>query len=152
MNTLSYKTLSLKKGDLIPQRNWLVVDVAGKPLGRAASQIAKLLQGKHKPNYTPHMLCGDYVIVLNAEKVVLTGKKWKQKIYKRHTGYPGGERFRTAREQWERDPRRLIELAVKRMLPKNKLGRRMLRQLLKVYVGSEHPHQAQQPEKRELKI
>ncbi len=147
MDPVSYKTTYLKKGEI--QREWLVVDVSGIPLGRAASKIATLLMGKHKPSYTPHVISGDYVIVINAEKIVLTGKKWDQKIYKRYTGYPGGERFRTARQQWEKDPRVLIMQAVKRMLPKSNLGRLMLKNL-KVYVGNEHPHEAQKPRKIEI--
>ena len=149
MDPISYKTKYLKPGEF--QREWLVVDVAGKPLGRVASRIATLLMGKHKPSYTPHVLSGDYVIVINAEKVELTGKKWDKKVYKRYTGYPGGERFTTAKEMREKHPERLIQLAVKRMLPKNKLGHRMMRNL-RVYVGPEHPHQAQNPKKVELDI
>ncbi len=147
MDPVSYKTTYLKEGEV--QREWLVVDVSGKPLGRAASKIATLLMGKHKPSYTPHVISGDYVIVINAEKVALTGNKWDKKIYKRYTGYPGGERFRTAREQWTKDARVLITKAVQRMLPKNNLGRLMMKNL-KVYVGSEHPHEAQKPKQIEI--
>ena len=149
MDPISYKTKYLTQKDI--KREWLLVDVAGKPLGRVASQIAKLLIGKHKPSYTPHMLSGDYVIVINAEKVELTGKKWDQKVYVRYTGYPGGERFIKARDLREKHPERLIQLAVKRMLPKNKLGHRMMRNL-RVYAGEEHPHEAQNPKKIELDI
>ena len=149
MDPISYKTKYLTPKDI--KREWLVVDVAGKPLGRVATQIATLLMGKHKPSYTPHMLSGDYVIVINAEKVELTGKKWDQKTYVRYTGYPGGERMIKARDLREKHPERLIQLAVKRMLPKNKLGHRMMRNL-KVYAGAEHPHEAQNPRKIELDI
>jgi len=128
---------------------WWLVDAKGKVLGRLASQIAKILMGKHKPEYTPHVDTGDYVVVINADKVVLTGKKWKEKIYYWHTGWPGGLRQMTAEEMLKKHPERLIYLAVKRMLPKNKLGRKMLKKL-KVYAGDSHPHQAQKPQPLEL--
>ncbi|SHE39408.1 LSU ribosomal protein L13P [Marinitoga hydrogenitolerans DSM 16785] len=131
------------------ERKWYVVDAAGMSLGRLASQVAKILQGKHKPTYTPHVDTGDYVIVINAEKIVLTGKKWTQKKYYRHTGYPGGIKEQTAKEILEKYPERLIEKAVKGMLPKTTLGRHMFKKL-KVYSGSSHPHEAQKPEKLEL--
>lgn len=131
------------------ERKWYVVDAEGKSLGRLAAQIAKVLQGKHKPTYTPHVDTGDYVIVINAEKVVLTGKKLTQKKYYRHSGYPGGLKEQTAKEILEKYPERLIEKAVKGMLPKTKLGRHMYKKL-KVYAGSNHPHEAQKPEKLEL--
>jgi len=131
------------------ERKWYVVDAEGKSLGRLASQIAKILQGKHKPTYTPHVDTGDYVIVINAEKIVLTGKKLTQKKYYRHSGYPGGLKEQTAKEILEKYPERLIEKAVKGMLPKTKLGRHMFKKL-KVYSGSNHPHEAQKPEKLEL--
>ncbi|WP_129410007.1 50S ribosomal protein L13 [Marinitoga lauensis] len=131
------------------ERKWYVVDAAGMSLGRLAAQVAKVLQGKHKPTYTPHVDTGDYVIVINAEKIVLTGKKWTQKKYYRHTGYPGGLKEQTAREILEKYPERLIEKAVKGMLPKTTLGRHMFKKL-KVYSGSNHPHEAQKPEKLEL--
>ncbi|ACM23215.1 50S ribosomal protein L13 [Thermotoga neapolitana DSM 4359] len=131
------------------ERKWYVVDASGKVLGRLATRIAKILMGKHKPTYTPHVDTGDYVIVVNADKVVLTGKKLDQKVYYWHSGYPGGLKSMTARQMLQKHPERLIWLAVKRMLPKNKMGRRMLRRL-KVYASSEHPHQAQKPEPIEL--
>ncbi|MBM7558837.1 50S ribosomal protein L13 [Marinitoga litoralis] len=131
------------------ERKWYVVDATGMSLGRLASQVAKVLQGKHKPTYTPHVDTGDYVIVINAEKIVLTGKKLTQKKYYRHSGYPGGIKEQTAKEILEKYPERLIEKAVKGMLPKTTLGRHMFKKL-KVYSGSNHPHEAQKPEKLEL--
>jgi large subunit ribosomal protein L13 len=126
-------------------RRWYVVDAAGVPLGRMSTQVARLLMGKHKPTYSPHMDMGDFVVVINAEKTVLTGKKEEQKVYYRHTGRPGSLRSETAGERRQRRPQMLVEDAVRRMLPKNRLGRALYRKL-KVYAGSEHPHQAQQPE------
>ncbi len=137
------KTFQAKKEDL--DRKWYVVDATGKTLGRLASQVASILRGKHKPTYTPHVDTGDFVIVVNADKVRLTGRKLQNKIYYRHTGYPGGLRAQTAREMLATRPERVIELAVWGMLPHNSLGRRQIRKL-KVYRGSEHPHAAQQPE------
>jgi len=137
------KTTMVKKEEV--QRKWYVVDASGKVLGRLASQIAKILMGKHKPNYTPHVDMGDYVIVVNADKVVLTGKKWKQKVYYWHSGYPGGLKSMTAEQMLQKHPERLVWLAVKRMLPKTVLGRRMLKRL-KVYASPTHPHEAQKPE------
>jgi large subunit ribosomal protein L13 len=131
------------------ERKWYVIDASGKVLGRLATRIAKILMGKHKPNYTPHVDTGDYVIVVNADKVVLTGKKLDQKVYYWHSGYPGGLKSLTARQMLEKHPERLIWLAVKRMLPKNRKGRKMLKRL-KVYASPEHPHQAQKPEPIEL--
>ncbi|MDL1955732.1 MAG: 50S ribosomal protein L13 [Candidatus Desulfofervidus auxilii] len=136
------KTFMLRKEDV--ERKWYVVDASGKILGRLASQIAIRLMGKHKPIYTPHVDTGDYIIVINAEKIRLTGKKWEKKLYYRHSGYMGGLKVLTAKQMWEKRPERLIELAVKRMLPKNKLGRKMLKKL-KIYAGPKHPHQAQKP-------
>ncbi len=126
------------------KREWWVVDAEGQTLGRLASRVAAILRGKHKPYYTPHVDCGDYVIVVNAEKIRVTGRKLDQKIYYRHSGYPGGLYQRTLREMLQKHPERVIELAVKRMLPKNRLGRKMFKKL-KVYAGPNHPHQAQQP-------
>jgi large subunit ribosomal protein L13 len=123
---------------------WYVVDATDKVLGRLASQIAKILRGKHKPEYTPHFDAGDYVIVTNAEKIKVTGKKVQDKVYYRHSGYPGGIKETTYEKLQQKDPTRIIEIAVKGMLPKNPLGRDMLSKL-KVYAGSEHPHTAQQP-------
>jgi large subunit ribosomal protein L13 len=132
-------------------RKWYIVDAEGKPLGRLASEIAKILRGKNKPTFTPHVDTGDYVIVLNAEKVVLTGKKLDQKIYRHHSLYPGGMKEVKYRTFMAQKPEKAIELAVKGMLPKNTLGRAMYKKL-KVYKGAEHDHQAQQPENLEINI
>ncbi len=142
MDTLSYKTISANKENA--DKKWLLVDAEGIPLGRLASEVAKLLRGKHKPNFTPHADCGDYVVVINAEKISLTGKKWDQKIYMRYTGYPGGQRTRTASEVMARKPFALVEEAVRGMLPKNTLGRQLFRNM-HVYVGPNHKHEAQSP-------
>jgi large subunit ribosomal protein L13 len=131
------------------ERQWYVVDAEGKTLGRLASEIAKILRGKHKPIYSPSVDCGDYVIVLNADKFSVTGRRLDQKTYYRHSGYPGGISSITLREQLEKHPTRPLEAAVKGMLPKNPLGRQMLKKL-KLYTGTEHPHQAQQPVELEL--
>lgn len=131
------------------ERRWWVVDATGHTLGRLASRVAALLRGKHKPLFTPHVDCGDYVIVVNAEKVVLKGKRAEQKEYFRYTGYPGGARFEKVADLLAKNPTKVIEHAVYGMLPKNRLGRRM-RLKLKVYAGQNHPHQAQQPEPYEL--
>ncbi|NLU51403.1 MAG: 50S ribosomal protein L13 [Clostridiaceae bacterium] len=133
------------------EKKWYVVDVEGKVLGRAASEVAKILRGKHKPEYTPHVDTGDYVIVLNADKVVLTGKKLDQKLYRRHTGWIGHLKEIKYRHFLATKPERVFELAVKRMLPNNRLGRAMFKKL-KVYAGSQHNHQAQKPEVLELNI
>lgn len=132
------------------ERKWVVVDAADKPLGRVATEVATLLRGKHKPEYTPHVDTGDFVIVINASKVRLTGKKAEQKMYYRHSGYPGGIKAVSAGDLRENRPDRMIEQAVKGMLPKNSLGRQQLKKL-KVYAGSEHPHEAQKPEKWEVR-
>ncbi len=142
MDTLSYKTVSANKATAT--KEWLLVDADGWALGRLSSEVAKLLRGKHKPNFTPHVDCGDNVVVINAEKINLTGKKWTDKSYIRHTGYPGGQRSLTATELFDKDPTRLVENAVKGMLPKNKLGSAIFRNL-KVYVGAEHGQEAQKP-------
>lgn len=142
MNTLSYKTVSANKATV--QKEWLVVDAEGHNLGRFASKVAVLLRGKHKPNYTPHVDCGDNVIVVNAEKINLTGNKLEEKTYIRHTGYPGGQRVLTAKVMQQKDPARLVEKAVKGMLPKNKLGAELFRNL-NVVVGATHKHEAQKP-------
>jgi large subunit ribosomal protein L13 len=136
------KTYTVRKGDI--KREWYVVDAQGKTLGRLASQIAQILRGKHKPIYVPHLDCGDYVIVVNAEKVRVTGKKLDQKFYYRHSGYPGGIKSINLRDQLQKHPTRVLEAAVRGMLPKNRLGRAMIKKL-KVYAGGSHPHQAQQP-------
>ena len=143
MDTLSFKTEFAKKGET--EQKWYIIDAEGEVLGRLASRIAHVLRGKHKPSYTPHVDCGDYVIVVNADKVRLTGQKMNQKEYITFSGYPGGQKVRTAKELLDKKPYALIENAVKGMLPKNKLGRAMLKKLF-VYEGGEHPHQAQQPE------
>jgi len=137
------KTYSVKAGEI--ERRWWVVDAEGQVLGRLASEIAHILRGKHKPTFTPHLDTGDYVVVINAEKVRLTGNKMDQKTYFRHSGYMGSEKFIPVRRMLDTHPERVVELAVKGMLPKNALGRRM-REKLRVYPGTEHPHAAQQPE------
>lgn len=142
MNTLSYKTVSANKTTV--KKEWVVVDAEGHNLGRLATKVAMLLRGKYKPNYTPHVDCGDNVIVINAEKINLTGNKLEDKTYIRYTGYPGGQRSLTAKQIQAKNPAILIEKAVKGMLPKNKLGAQLFRNL-SVNVGSEHKHAAQQP-------
>jgi len=139
----SQRTFMAKPGQV--ERRWHLVDAQGQPLGRLAARIALILQGKHRPTYTPHVDTGDFVVVVNARQVVLTGRKWAQKCYYRHSGYPGGLKVRTARELRDRKPEELIRHAVRGMLPKNQMGRRLLKKL-KVYAGSEHPHEAQCPE------
>jgi len=141
------KTYSVKEKEI--QRDWLLVDATDKTLGRLATQVAARLRGKHKPNWCPHLDVGDFIIVVNAEKVRLTGRKWDQKMYHHHSGYPGGIRSFTAKAVLQRKPEELIRLAVRGMLPKNSLGRKQLRKL-KVYVGAEHPHSAQQPQTWEV--
>ena len=131
------------------ERNWLVVDASGKTLGRLATQIADALRGKRKPEYTPHVDTGDFVIVVNAEKITVTGRKREEKRYYRHSGYPGGLRSRTLNDMLERRPEEVIRLAVKGMLPRSRLGRAQLRKL-KIYAGPEHPHAAQQPQEMEV--
>lgn len=148
MDTLSYKTVSANKNTVT--KEWLLVDADGLALGRLASEVAILLRGKHKPNFTPHVDCGDNVVVINAEKINLTGNKWTDKSYIRHTGYPGGQRSLTANELFDKDPTRLVEKAVKGMLPKNKLGSAIFRNL-KVYAGAEHDQEAQKPKVINLK-
>jgi large subunit ribosomal protein L13 len=143
------KTYIAKDSEIEAARQWFLVDVEGQILGRIASRIASLLKGKNKPFYSPHQDVGDFVIVVNAEKIAVTGNKLKDKIYHKHTGYPGGQKAITMETMLRHHPERIIELAVKRMLPKNALGRKMFRKL-KVYVGSEHPHQAQQAVKFDL--
>ncbi len=142
MDTLSYKTVSANKNTVT--KEWLLVDADGQALGRLASEVAKLLRGKHKPSFTPHVDCGDNVIIINAGNVKLTGNKWNDKTYIRHTGYPGGQRSLTATEMYKKDPARLVEKAVKGMLPKNKLGAEMFRNL-KVYADANHGQEAQKP-------
>lgn len=136
------KTYAVKANEV--EREWFVVDAEGKTLGRLASQIAMILKGKHKPIYSPHLDVGDYVIVVNAEKVRVTGRKLEQKFYYRHSGYPAGLKSISLKDQLSRYPTRVLEAAVRGMLPKNRLGRRMIKKL-KIYAGPQHPHQAQQP-------
>ncbi len=135
----------MKKSDALAQRQWYIVDAGGKVLGRLASEVAKVLRGKHKPTFSPHVDGGDFVVVVNAKGVKLTGKKLEQKVYYRHSEYPGGLRSTTAEEKLKTRPDAVVHLAVKGMLPKNRLGRGLLKKL-KVYAGPEHPHQAQLPQ------
>ncbi len=141
------RTFTAKKEEI--KREWYLVDAEGQTLGRLASRIAPIIKGKHKPIYTPHLDCGDFVVVINADKVRVTGRKLDQKIYYWHSQYPGGIKSVTLRDQLARYPERVVQAAVRGMLPKNKLGRRMIKKL-KVYAGDSHPHQAQQP--KPLKI
>ena len=143
MDTLSYKTISANKATA--DKQWVLVDAEGQSLGRLSSKVAKLLRGKHKPSFTPHVDCGDNVIVINAEKVNLTGNKWNDKTYIRHTGYPGGLKETNFEKLLAHKPEMVIEKAVKGMLPKGPLGRAMFRKM-KVYAGAEHSHAAQQPQ------
>ncbi|MHC4445814.1 MAG: 50S ribosomal protein L13 [Planctomycetota bacterium] len=143
------KTYSAKPDEVGGQ--WHIVDAEGKTLGRLATRLATILMGKHKPTYTPHVLTGDYIIVVNAEKVRLTGRKLEQKEYDRYTYYTGGRKVDSMAKVLEKSPERVIEFAVRRMLPKSKLGRQMLKRL-KVYRGPDHPHQAQQPQELELEL
>jgi len=147
VNTLSYKTVSANKATA--NKEWVVVDAAEQHLGRLASKVAKILRGKHKTNFTPHADCGDYVVVLNAEKVELSGNKWADKEYIWHTGYPGGQKSMTATELRKKNSASVVERAVRGMLPKNRLGRAIFKNL-HVYEGSQHKHEAQQP--REINI
>jgi large subunit ribosomal protein L13 len=148
VNTLSYKTVSANKTTV--SKEWVIIDAEGAVLGRLASLVASMLRGKHKTNFTPHVDCGDNVVVINAEKVALTGKKMSDKEYVRYTGYPGGQRFTSAEEMLKKNPIGLVEIAVKGMLPKNRLGSALYRNL-HVYAGAVHPHEAQKPKKVELK-
>ena len=149
MDTLSYKTISAN--DATVQKAWVVIDAENAILGRLSTQIAMIIRGKNKTSFTPHVDCGDNVIVINAEKIRLTGKKMTDKVYVRHTGYPGGQRFATPREVLAKNPRGVIESAVKGMLPKGALGRSLFTNLF-VYAGTSHPHEAQQPTKVEVKL
>lgn len=142
MDTISYKTISANKATV--DKQWVLIDADGQTLGRMCSQVARLLRGKHKPSFTPHVDCGDNVIVINSEKINLTGNKWNDKSYIRHTGYPGGQRSLTATELFGKDPSRLVEKSVKGMLPKNKLGAALFRNLT-VVTGTKHAHEAQKP-------
>lgn len=143
MKTLSYKTKSAKKEEV--ERQWHLVDADGEIVGRIATQIATILRGKHKPSYTPHVDTGDFVVVVNCEKIRFTGNKLLAKEYQRYSGYPGGQKSRTAIQMLDKKPEAIIEKAVRGMLPKTKLGRAMIKKLF-VYVGTEHPHGAQKPQ------
>ena len=147
MNTLSYKTISANKETV--SKEWVLIDAEGAPLGRLATVVASTLRGKYKTNFTPHVDCGDNVVIINAEKVSLSGTKWSDKIYTRHTGYPGGQRFATAEQMLKKNPISLVEEAVRGMLPKNRLGRAIYKNM-HVYAGAAHPHEAQKPKKLEL--
>ena len=147
MNTLSYKTKSANKATV--EKEWYVVDAENEILGRLASKIALVLRGKHKPSFTPHVDCGDNVIVINAEKVKLSGNKMTEKQYVRHSGYPGGQRFQSVEDLLSKRPEAVLEKAVKGMLPKSRLGSELFRNLY-VVVGDKHDHQAQQPKKLDL--
>lgn len=147
MSHLSYKTISANRETV--NKEWLLVDADGQPLGRVASQVARLIRGKHKVDFTPHVDCGDNVIIINAEKVTLSGNKWENKEYIRHTGYPGGQRSINASSMLKKFPERLLEKAVKGMLPKNRLGRKLFGNLY-VFVGNTHNKEAQKPKKVEF--
>ncbi|NQY08877.1 MAG: 50S ribosomal protein L13 [Flavobacteriales bacterium] len=147
MGNISYKTISANKATT--NREWLLIDAENEVLGRLASKVANLIRGKHKTNYTPHVACGDKVVIINADKIKLTGNKWSDKIYMKHTGYPGGQRTITAEKLMERNPITMVEKAVKGMLPKNILGAELYRQLY-VYAGPDHKQEARQPRKVEL--
>jgi large subunit ribosomal protein L13 len=147
VNTLSYKTVSANAKTVT--KDWVVLDASNQTLGRFASQAAKMLRGKHKANFTPHVDCGDNVIIINAEKVRLTGRKWTEKEYVSHTGYPGGQRFTSPEKLMQKDPTKVLEYAIYGMLPKNRLGNAVKRNL-HIYAGNEHPHTAQQP--KEVKV
>ncbi len=147
MDTLSYKTKSIRNEDVVKQ--WWLVDAENEVLGRLASKVANLIRGKYKPSFTPHIDCGDNVIIINADKIKLTGNKLTDKVYTRHTGYPGGQRFSTPSELLKSKPEEIIEKAVKGMLPRNRLGRAMYKNLY-IYIGTEHHHEGQQPKPLKL--
>jgi large subunit ribosomal protein L13 len=147
VDTLSYKTISANKATA--QKEWVLVDAEGQTLGRLASKVAKLLRGKYKPSFTPHCDCGDNVVIINAEKIQVSGNKFDSKNYLRHTGYPGGQRVTTIKQALENHPERVIQHAVKGMLPKNRLGRQLFRNMY-VYAGTEHMQEAQQPKNLDL--
>ena len=149
MDTLSFKTVSVNKATA--KKEWVVVDATDMVLGRMASKVAKLLRGKYKPSFTPHVDCGDNVIIINADKVKLTGKKWTDRVYLSYTGYPGGQRDITPARLMQKSPEKLIKKVVKCMLPKNILAASLLNNLY-VYAGSEHPHEAQQPKTIDLNL
>lgn len=147
MDTLSYKTISVNKETA--QKEWVEIDATGQSLGRLCSKVAKLLRGKYKASFTPHVDCGDNVIILNADKVVLTGNKWTDRVYLRYSGYPGGQRESTPADLMAKGPDRLFRKVVKGMLPKNKLADAIITNMY-VYAGTEHPHQAQKPKKLDI--
>ncbi|HKK67360.1 MAG TPA: 50S ribosomal protein L13 [Bacteroidales bacterium] len=147
MDTLSYKTKSANNATVT--KEWFVVDATDQVLGRLASKVAKILRGKHKPDFTPHVDCGDNIVIINAEKIRLTGKKMTDKVYVRHTGYPGGQRTTNPEEMLQKHPERVVEKAVKGMLPHNRLGRKVFKNMY-VYVGAEHDQKAQKPKKLDL--
>jgi len=147
LNTLSYKTVSAKKENT--KKSWYVVDAETKTLGRIASEVARIIRGKHKPSFTPNIDCGDHVVVVNASKIRLTGDKWNSKVYISHSGYPGGQKALSPKQMMQKDPTRMFEKAVKGMLPKNRLGREIFKNL-HVYADADHGHEAQNP--KELKI
>jgi large subunit ribosomal protein L13 len=143
VDTLSYKTQSANKATV--EKKWIVVDASNAVLGRLSSEVAKIIRGKNKPDFTPHVDCGDNVIIINADKVRMTGKKWDDRVYLSYTGYPGGQRSISPRQLKNKSSRLLLERSVRGMLPKNRLGRQLFKNLY-VYEGAEHPHEAQQPE------
>lgn len=147
MDTLSYKTISVNKETA--QKEWVEIDATGQSLGRVCSKVAKLLRGKYKASFTPHVDCGDNVIIVNADKVELTGNKWTDRVYYRYSGYPGGQKQYSPESLMQKSPDRLFRKVVKGMLPKNKLGEAILNNLY-VYAGNEHPHQAQKPRKLDI--
>ncbi len=148
MDQVTFKTQSANKESVT--KKWYVVDATGQPVGRLASKVAQLLRGKHKPDFTPHVDCGDNIVIINAENVKLTGKKWRDKEYRWYTGYPSGQRSVTAEEMHKRKPTRIVEKAIKNMLPKNRLGRHIFRKNLFIYEGGEHQQEAQKPEKLDI--
>jgi len=147
VNTLSYKTVSANKATV--NKEWVIIDAEGQIVGRLATVVAMMLRGKHKPEYTPHVDCGDNIIIINAEKIDFSGKKWSDNDYVRHTGFPGGQRFTTAEAMLKKNPIGIIEHAVRGMLPKTRLGRAIFKNM-HVYAGTSHPHEAQKPKKFEL--
>ncbi|HLG02190.1 MAG TPA: 50S ribosomal protein L13 [Bacteroidia bacterium] len=149
MDTLSFKTVSANKATV--QKDWLLVDAENETVGRLASKVAYLVRGKHKTSFTPHVDCGDNVVIINADKVRFSGNKMQEKVYTRYTGYPGGQRFTTPKELLAKRPERILELAIGRMLPKTRLGDRLRRNVF-IYAGTEHKHEAQNPAKIDLKI
>lgn len=149
MDTLSYRTVSVKKENI--NHEWLLIDAENQVVGRLATAVAKILRGKHKPHFTPHVDCGDKVVIINADKVRFTGNKMEEKVYISHTGYPGGQREITAEDLLNSKPEAILEKAIKNMLPKNKLGRHIYSSNLYVYAGAEHVHQAQNPKQIHLK-